>query len=147
MTVTAFQEKVYSLLCTIPSGKVVTYKALSDALGSSPRAVGGALRNNPYAPEVPCHRVIATTGFIGGFKGDWHHQPTLAREEGSKQNEKLELLKEEGVLFDEKGQLIERERIWHGLPKAPPPPPPAAASSGKGSAAAAAATTAESTDA
>jgi methylated-DNA-[protein]-cysteine S-methyltransferase len=60
--VTPFQERVYALLLQIPSGKVTTYAAMSKALNSSPRAVGGALRNNPFAPEVPCHRCIASTG-------------------------------------------------------------------------------------
>lgn len=45
-------KRVYSLLLQIPAGRVTTYKALSDALQSSPRAIGGALRNNPFAPEV-----------------------------------------------------------------------------------------------
>jgi O-6-methylguanine DNA methyltransferase len=67
-TVTPFQERVYSLLVQIPAGRVSTYALMSKALNSSPRAVGGALRNNPFAPEVPCHRVIAADGFVGGFK-------------------------------------------------------------------------------
>jgi len=60
--VTDFQERVYTLLKQIPRGKVTTYAAMSKALNSSPRAVGGALRNNPFAPEVPCHRCIASDG-------------------------------------------------------------------------------------
>lgn len=62
VTITDYQARVYDLLKQIPSGKVSTYAALSQALGSSPRAVGGALRRNPYAPEVPCHRVISADG-------------------------------------------------------------------------------------
>lgn len=60
--ITPFQRRVYDLLLQIPAGKVSTYAALSKALDSSPRAVGGALRNNPFAPDVPCHRVVASTG-------------------------------------------------------------------------------------
>ena len=60
--VTDFQTRVYTLLLQIPEGKVATYAALAKALKSSPRAVGGALRSNPFAPEVPCHRVLASTG-------------------------------------------------------------------------------------
>lgn len=60
--VTDFQERVYTLLKQIPEGKVTTYAFLAKALNSSPRAVGGALRNNPFAPEVPCHRCIAADG-------------------------------------------------------------------------------------
>lgn len=50
-TVTAFQSTVYELLLQIPEGRVATYAALARALESSPRAVGGALRRNPFAPE------------------------------------------------------------------------------------------------
>jgi O-6-methylguanine DNA methyltransferase len=60
--VTEFQTRVYTLLHQIPEGKVTTYAALAKALNSSPRAIGGALRNNPFAPEVPCHRCIASSG-------------------------------------------------------------------------------------
>ena len=60
--VTPFQSRVYALLSQIPPGRVTTYAALSKALNSSPRAVGGALRSNPFAPRVPCHRCIASTG-------------------------------------------------------------------------------------
>lgn len=60
--VTEYQERVYALLQQIPEGRITTYAAMSKALNSSPRAVGGALRNNPFAPEIPCHRCIASTG-------------------------------------------------------------------------------------
>ena len=55
-------KRVYALLRQIPSGRVSSYVALSKALSSSPRAVGGALRRNPFAPEVPCHRIICADG-------------------------------------------------------------------------------------
>ncbi len=58
---TCFQ-RVYALLCQIPSGRVSSYAALSRALSSSARAVGGALRRNPFAPDVPCHRIICADG-------------------------------------------------------------------------------------
>ena len=60
--VTEFQSRVYELLSKIPEGKVTTYAAMSKALDSSPRAVGGACRRNPFAPQVPCHRVIQADG-------------------------------------------------------------------------------------
>lgn len=60
--VTEFQSRVYELLSQIPEGKVSTYAAMSRALDSSPRAVGGACRRNPFAPQVPCHRVIQADG-------------------------------------------------------------------------------------
>lgn len=65
--VTAYQERVYAALQQIPEGRITTYAALSKALSSSPRAVGGALRVNPFAPEIPCHRCIASTGVCSLF--------------------------------------------------------------------------------
>jgi len=106
MAITEFQEKVYTHLLAIPSGKVSTYAALAKSLSSSPRAVGGALRNNPYAPQVPCHRVIASDGYVGGFKGDWEKAPS-----GVNQTLKLELLKDEGVEFTHEGKLL-RKDVW-----------------------------------
>jgi O6-methylguanine-DNA--protein-cysteine methyltransferase len=46
------EQKVYALLQQIPSGRVSSYAAMASALKSSPRAIGGALRRNPFAPEV-----------------------------------------------------------------------------------------------
>ena len=70
IAVTSYQTRVYTLLSQIPSGKVSTYAALSKALESSPRAVGGALRRNPFAPEVPCHRIIQADGVSITFKSE-----------------------------------------------------------------------------
>ena len=69
-TLTPFRKRVLLALCQVPSGSHTTYLALSDHLSSSPRAVGNALRNNPFAPRVPCHRVVAADGGIGGFGGE-----------------------------------------------------------------------------
>lgn len=66
---TDFRRRVYALLKRVPKGKITTYGRLADALGSSPRAVGGALRLNPFAPIVPCHRVVKSDFSIGGFHG------------------------------------------------------------------------------
>ncbi|KAI8051737.1 6-O-methylguanine DNA methyltransferase, partial [Thamnidium elegans] len=54
----------------IPTGHVTSYKILSDALKSAPRAVGQALKLNPFCPlPVACHRIIASDRTIGGFSG------------------------------------------------------------------------------
>ncbi|KAF2797024.1 DNA binding methylated-DNA--cysteine S-methyltransferase [Melanomma pulvis-pyrius CBS 109.77] len=103
--VTEYQTRVYTLLQQIPEGRITSYAAMSKALKSSPRAVGGALRNNPFAPEIPCHRCIASTGFIGGFKGDWEKVPS-----GQNQESKRKLLAEEGVKFDANGMLLDKSR-------------------------------------
>ncbi|KAK7755031.1 hypothetical protein SLS62_002845 [Diatrype stigma] len=98
---TPFEKRVLSLLCQIPRGRVSTYGLLSAHLGSSPRAVGGALRRNPFAPLVPCHRVVAAGGALGGFKGQW---PVDG--EGITLDEKKKLLRAEGVRFDVKGTKV-----------------------------------------
>ena len=66
-----FNERVYELCKRIPKGKVSTYSEIARKLNTKAyRAVGQALRNNPYAPfPVPCHRVISSSGNIYGFKG------------------------------------------------------------------------------
>ncbi len=65
---TKFEEKVYSVCRRIPKGKVSSYKAIARALKTKAyRAVGQALNKNPYAPKVPCHRVINSDGRLGGF--------------------------------------------------------------------------------
>ena len=84
-----FAERVYEELRKIPRGKITTYKALAEKLGTKAyRAVGTALKNNPYAPEVPCHRVIASDGTIGGFMGT---------KSGKNIEKKIEMLKSEGI--------------------------------------------------
>ena len=89
MKVTPFQNRVYEVLKKVPRGKVTTYGAIARKLKSSPRAIGQALRVNPFAPRVPCHRVIRSDGSIGGFKGK-----TI----GKAIQEKIRLLRKEGVV-------------------------------------------------
>ncbi len=86
MGITPFQQKVYDTVRTIPKGKTMTYKEVAIAIGNpwAYRAVGNALNKNPFAPVVPCHRVIKSDGSIGGFAS------------GSKK--KLKLLKAEGAI-------------------------------------------------
>ena len=72
--------------------------------------VGGALRDNPFAPLVPCHRVIATTLLVGGFQGEWDK---IGSTDGVKLGRKLALLQREGVRFDDKGFLAGgKEMLW-----------------------------------
>ena len=66
----SFADRIYDSLRDVPAGKVTTYRDLAHSVGSRAyRAVGQVLRNNPYAPEVPCHRVVSCDGKIGGFNG------------------------------------------------------------------------------
>jgi len=63
-----FNQKVWALTARIPAGSVSTYAQIAHKLGTRAyRAVGQALHHNPYAPEVPCHRVVASDGRLGGF--------------------------------------------------------------------------------
>ena len=66
---TKFQIKVWKYLKTIPKGSVKSYKQVAIAINKpkSARAVANACAKNPYAPTVPCHRVIKSDGSIGGF--------------------------------------------------------------------------------
>ena len=68
---TKFQLKVWKYLKKIPKGKVKSYKevAIGINLPNSARAVANACAKNPYAPIVPCHRIIRSDGSIGGFSG------------------------------------------------------------------------------
>ena len=95
---TDLQERVWKILRLIPKGKVTTYKELSRAVGSRAiRAVATAVGKNPYAPNVPCHRVVLSSGKIGNYT----HPEGVAR--------KIELLKLEGVEVDSKGNIIDFE--------------------------------------
>ena len=66
-----FQIKVWKYLKTIPKGTVKTYKDVAIAIKSpkSARAVANACGKNPYAPKIPCHRVIRSDGGLGGYSG------------------------------------------------------------------------------
>ncbi|MDO8685775.1 MAG: MGMT family protein [Clostridiales bacterium] len=79
----SFNERCYALLKTVPMGKITTYKAIAHALGTKAyRVVGQAMNKNPYAPIVPCHRVIASSGEIGGFAWGVKKKINLLRKEG-----------------------------------------------------------------
>jgi methylated-DNA-[protein]-cysteine S-methyltransferase len=89
--ISTFAQRVYAALCHIPPGRVITYAALGRRIGCrSPRAIGQALRTNPFAPQVPCHRVIASDLSPGGFNG---------RTSGAALAKKLRLLATEGIVF------------------------------------------------
>ena len=102
--ITAFQKRVYAALGQVRRGRVTTYKFLAQHLGcSSCRAVGQALRRNPFAPVVPCHRVIASDLTLGGFAGETSG-PALTR--------KRRLLAQEGVRFTDRGRLAAPRRVY-----------------------------------
>lgn len=96
---TKFESSVLLAIKKIPKGKVATYKAVAKALGKpkAARAVGNALNKNPFAPKVPCHRVITSAGYLGGY--------ALGK------NKKIKILSSEGVLFDRRGKIIDNKNI------------------------------------
>ena len=85
---TKFQKKVWSYLKTIRKGTVKTYKQVAIGINrpKSARAVANAVGKNPYAPKIPCHRVIRSDGLLGGYSG-----------KGGVKTKKL-LLKKEGII-------------------------------------------------
>ena len=86
---TKFQIEVWKFLKKIPKGKVKTYKEVAIAINKpkSARAVANACGKNPYAPKIPCHRVIRSDGKLGGYSGN-----------GGRKTKK-KLLKSEGISF------------------------------------------------
>ena len=68
---TKFQVKVWNYLKKIPKGKIVTYLDVAKAINKpkAVRAVANAIGKNPYAPKIPCHRVIRSDGSLGGYSG------------------------------------------------------------------------------
>ena len=66
---TPFQQAVWRACMSIPSGQTRSYKWIAEKIGKpgAVRAVGSALGKNPFAPVVPCHRVIKSDGTMGGF--------------------------------------------------------------------------------
>lgn len=78
-----FNEKVWELCKNIPKGKVSTYKEIALKLNCGAyRAVGNALNKNPYAPIVPCHRVVASSGNLHGFAYGLKAKKLLLEKEG-----------------------------------------------------------------
>jgi len=68
---TKFQLKVWKYLKKIPRGSVKTYSQVAKDIGKplAVRAVANAIGKNPYAPRIPCHRVIRSDGSLGGYSG------------------------------------------------------------------------------
>ena len=94
---TEFEQRVYAATRRIPKGRVTTYQKLASEIGcGSNQAVGQALKRNPFAPEVPCHRVVRTDLTLGGFAG---------QTQGKEITRKTRMLHEEGVTLDGSGRV------------------------------------------
>ena len=94
--------RVWKLMEKIPKGRVTTYGLIAKKLNTKAyRAVGNACRKNPYAPRVPCHRVVKSNGTIGGFGG---------KTSGKNIEQKIQLLKKENVDV-RNGRIVDFERV------------------------------------
>ena len=87
-SLTDFEKSVLEATLAIPRGRVASYKEIAAAIGrpNACRAVGNALAKNPFAPMVPCHRVVRSDGGIGGYSAP------------GRSKRKLRMLKDEGAL-------------------------------------------------
>lgn len=96
----SFKDKVYQIVCKIPSGKVSTYKIIAKKAGKEKafRAVGIILSKSPGMPIVPCHRVIRSNGLVGGYAF------------GLKK--KIKLLQKEGIKIESNKVLNFKERVY-----------------------------------
>ena len=91
--ITPFQRRVYMEVLNVPPGATITYGELARRIGCrSAQAVGQALKRNPFAPEVPCHRVVAANGSMCGYFG-----------------------KREGKMIERKRKLLNREHGEHQI--------------------------------
>jgi O-6-methylguanine DNA methyltransferase len=81
---TPFQREVYVAVSRIPRGQTRSYQWVAKAIGrpGAARAVGNALNGNPFAPRVPCHRVVRADGTLGGFAGGPARKRRLLLREG-----------------------------------------------------------------
>ena len=97
---TRFQSDCYEALKKVPKGKVITYAGLARMIGrpKAHRAVGSAMNKNPYAPQVPCHRVVKSNGDLGGFATDIEV--------------KIKRLQEEGVMVSDKKIVDFRSTLY-----------------------------------
>jgi len=83
--ITDFEKAVYQAVMKIPFGATRSYAWVARKIGRarSARAVGNALHKNPYAPYVPCHRVIASDGTIGGYRWGFQRKRKLLKRESA----------------------------------------------------------------
>lgn len=112
---TPFEQRVWALTKRCPIGQFLTYSTLAIAMQTSPRAVGNALRKNPYAPIVPCHRVLRVFSvmriqktrrsdlFFFEWKRDFLIGGYMGEVQGAEVERKIALLKAENLDFVMRG--------------------------------------------
>lgn len=110
---TEFRRQVLAACKSVKRGSFTSYGEIAKALGrGSARSVGTALKGNPFAPIVPCHRVVRSDFTIGGFHGATDPaSPEIAR--------KISLLKAEGVRFGDDGRVVPDSYVTAAEMRAP----------------------------
>ena len=100
--ITQFEKDVYAACAKIPRGRISAYLAIANAIGKpkSARAVGNALNCNPYAPRVPCHRVVRSDGTVGGF--------------ASGEKKKISILQKEKLSI-ENGKIVDFGKVFYEI--------------------------------
>ena len=80
------QQKIFKKLLEVPRGRITTYGELAKAVGlkNGQRAVGKIMNKNPYPVIIPCHRVVMSTGKIGGYAYGEHVKTKMLNDEGIK---------------------------------------------------------------
>ena len=78
------EHKVYKKLLDVPKGQITTYGDLAKAVGlkNAPRTIGKIMNKNPYPVLIPCHRVVMSTGKIGGYAYGEHIKTKMLSDEG-----------------------------------------------------------------
>ena len=94
------QQKIFKKLLEVPKGQITTYGELAKSVGlkNGQRAVGKIMNKNPYPAIIPCHRVVMSTGKIGGYAYGEHV--------------KVKMLNDEGVRI-ENGKIVDMENILY----------------------------------
>ena len=92
------QQKIFKKLLEVPKGQITTYGELAKSVGlkNGQRAVGRIMNTNPYPGIIPCHRVVMSTGKIGGYAYGEHV--------------KIKMLNDEGIKI-ENGRIVDLENI------------------------------------
>lgn len=104
-----YRRAVWRLLLEIPYGRVTTYGAISAALNSSPRAVGGAVGHNPISIVVPCHRVVGGDGALTGYAGGVTAKSKLLGLEGAlSPKERMIFFEPAGISGENAGDISPR---------------------------------------
>lgn len=88
---TAFEKQVYEAVMQIPFAQTRSYHWVAEKIGrpNAARAVGNALNKNPYPPFIPCHRVVASDGSLGGYSGGIKRKKQLLKKEREATRQKI----------------------------------------------------------